>query len=360
MSVKAVSWVLDDLQELDPTPTLVMLALADFADERHSCYPGQERIAARARCSTRTVVRHIQELERAGLLTVERRSRSLGRGEIRRTSNRYVLNVGARLVNGRVDSFVSDNLAPTNKHAGHNESDNLAHSTIESDKTGVSKVTTVSLNRNDPSDLDPPASPQPPGDSAFGSVAPGGAMGEGDFASFLGSLSAHQRAALVAALSGAGAPSAPRQETRDEVESPLSAERELLAGVLPQSMLAIPDTSVPDVVAAVGERLAAGWTKAAIRAAVASRPLPSQVRSMAGLVLARLRDCAPVDAPPPRSESGWSLTLPDGRVVDSRSFDWGKVTNAHNVERAASGDVPAQKRAWLETLPPARIETFLK
>lgn len=95
MSVKAIAWVLDDLQALKPGPTLVMLALADFADERNSCFPGQERIAARARCSHRTVIHYLAELQALGLIEVETRTANDPDGEVHRLPNRYTLNVGA-------------------------------------------------------------------------------------------------------------------------------------------------------------------------------------------------------------------------------------------------------------------------
>ena len=89
VSVKAVAWVLDDLQGLKPGPTLVMLALADFADERNSCFPGQKTLAARARCSKRSVINYLKELQDLGLLSVETRFYSNGDSGIRRSSNHY-------------------------------------------------------------------------------------------------------------------------------------------------------------------------------------------------------------------------------------------------------------------------------
>lgn len=54
---------------------LVMLALADHADEDGYCYPGIEKIAKKCRISGRSVQRHIKEMEERGELKVD-----IGRG----------------------------------------------------------------------------------------------------------------------------------------------------------------------------------------------------------------------------------------------------------------------------------------
>lgn len=65
----------------------VLVALADFADEAWTCYPGQERIAAMTGQDVRSVRRHIEALEDDGF--IERTTRHLANG--RRTSDRYRL-----------------------------------------------------------------------------------------------------------------------------------------------------------------------------------------------------------------------------------------------------------------------------
>ncbi|WP_147291511.1 helix-turn-helix domain-containing protein, partial [Corynebacterium senegalense] len=158
MSVKAVAWVLDDLQGLKPGPTLVMLALADFADERNSCFPGQERIAARARCSKRSVINYLRELQELGLISVESRTYSQGRGSIRRTSNRYILHVG------KTYSLESAQSAPAKKPAGKSEDAESAPSNFQSAETRVSKVQPVAPK--EPSVKEPPVPPTPEGGRA--------------------------------------------------------------------------------------------------------------------------------------------------------------------------------------------------
>jgi len=46
--------------------------MADYADERGRCFPGQAKLAERACIDVRSVRRHIADLERQGLIHVER------------------------------------------------------------------------------------------------------------------------------------------------------------------------------------------------------------------------------------------------------------------------------------------------
>lgn len=86
-----MQWVWD-LDGLKAGPKFVLLALADYADEDNSCFPGQAKIAARVACSVDTVARSLKILEEAGLITRTARRKDDGY----RTSDRFVLHVGAQ------------------------------------------------------------------------------------------------------------------------------------------------------------------------------------------------------------------------------------------------------------------------
>lgn len=90
MSIAAMNWVWT-LEDLGPTETLLMMALADAADDDGFCWPSQVVLARKARQTDRNVRRLITRLSRQGLLRVEHRSSTGGR-----RSNRYWLNVGYR------------------------------------------------------------------------------------------------------------------------------------------------------------------------------------------------------------------------------------------------------------------------
>lgn len=87
MSLDLMSWAFK--QDIEPPAKLVLLALADHANGQTGlCIPGQKALAQQCSMSVRTVQRHLNTLEAAGLIRREARMRGEGRG---RTSDRYWL-----------------------------------------------------------------------------------------------------------------------------------------------------------------------------------------------------------------------------------------------------------------------------
>ena len=66
MSVKVLSWAFE--QELKPRDKVVLLALADYADDAGECYPAVLTLAEKASVSKATVRRVLKSLEGAGLV----------------------------------------------------------------------------------------------------------------------------------------------------------------------------------------------------------------------------------------------------------------------------------------------------
>ncbi len=112
MSIQAMTWVWG-LEGLDTSQTMVLLALADAAnDDGFACWPSQETLARKSRMSVRSVKRHIATLRDAGLIDVEMQSSTRGR-----MTNLYRLHVGAE----RDFSALSRQrvkLAPSNSASG--------------------------------------------------------------------------------------------------------------------------------------------------------------------------------------------------------------------------------------------------
>jgi len=69
--------LLDD-QSLDPTDTLLLIALADHVDENDECFVGIERLARRARVSYTTAKRRLVDLEARGRVARVRRRKEGG------------------------------------------------------------------------------------------------------------------------------------------------------------------------------------------------------------------------------------------------------------------------------------------
>ena len=76
-------------QKLAPSPKLVLMALADAADDLGECWPRLRTIASKCCTSERTVQRALKDFEAAGLLAVTRRFTAEGR----QTSNGYRLSL---------------------------------------------------------------------------------------------------------------------------------------------------------------------------------------------------------------------------------------------------------------------------
>lgn len=351
MSNQAINWVFDELHDLKPGPTLVMLALANFADEHGSCFPGQTTIAALARCSRRTVIRYLAELQSLGLVTVEARTFNDHTGRVHRTSNRYTLNIGKTI------PTEGDNLSPSAGPAVHAECDRLSPSATECDKYATECDSSVTRSPSLRSTSKTPSlhpSPHEPVTvetaETVGTATPRGAAPDdaaretspvmdfpntpddrvGDFNSPGNDFLAEETQPSHTATTDAG-----------------DSDRQLLAEVLPDVMQAIPPRDQARVATDIRERLAAGWTKHTIYAALNARALPQQVKTLTGLVRARLRNDVPATTPPitVRHRQQPVLRTSDGQVVNRRDIDTGKLAIAYR-QAISQGDCPATTNRW--------------
>ncbi|WP_319499315.1 helix-turn-helix domain-containing protein [uncultured Cohaesibacter sp.] len=89
MSVKASNWAWQ-LQCVKGMTKLVLMALADSADDDGFCWPKLETLAFKACTSKSTVKRAVRDLSDLGLVTVEHRTRQNGSS----ASNYYTINIG--------------------------------------------------------------------------------------------------------------------------------------------------------------------------------------------------------------------------------------------------------------------------
>ena len=75
MSIKLMSEIWDNQDpQLTGSKLVIMLCLADHANDNGECWPSIARLAERARIAPANVTRHIKELEAAGYLIVTRTS----------------------------------------------------------------------------------------------------------------------------------------------------------------------------------------------------------------------------------------------------------------------------------------------
>lgn len=90
MSLDALTWAFS--QDLEPAKKVVLLALADYADDRGRCWPSQETMTAKTSLSVRSIRTQLRALEAHGLIVTTQRKRPDGG----RSSNEYVLPVTPR------------------------------------------------------------------------------------------------------------------------------------------------------------------------------------------------------------------------------------------------------------------------
>jgi len=72
MSAKAMGWALEQTTAM-PVDKLILIAIANFADEHHQCFPARKTLAKLGMCSVDTVDRAIKRLIEAGMLSKDQR-----------------------------------------------------------------------------------------------------------------------------------------------------------------------------------------------------------------------------------------------------------------------------------------------
>ena len=308
MSVRASTWAWS-LEEVMGSEALVLLALADQANDEGLCWPSQEKLAPKARQSVSTLRRSLRSLEKMGLLTTITRSSTRGR-----RSNLYLLHIGAkpdlsmrsaRTVNLGEDAAqacqmleeASDAVFVANKATG--QIDRLPQPVI-GDR--LQPVTSDRLPYIEPSLSTTKPNPTP---TPARAQAAGAKVGSG------GKTSTQEPGdTRNVPVEGASVPVGevkPRPGSRVQggpVKGPKTAEagldeqeRALLGACLPAWMASLDKRGAHKVAQALKERVDAGWQPSQIRGLLDGNP-PSQIIHMPSLVLNRLErnvdiDCAP-------------------------------------------------------------------
>lgn len=310
MSVRATNWAWS-LEEVMGSEALVLLALADQANDEGFCWPSQEKLAPKARQSVSTLRRSLRSLEKMGLLTTITRSSTRGR-----RSNLYLLHIGAK----------PDLSMKSAKAVTLSEEDAQACEMLEEASSAVfvaNKATgqidrlpqPVTDDRLQPVTGDrllykePPLGTTRPYPTLPTAPAPDQAasakVGSGGKTSTQGTEGTRNMPA-----EGPGVPVGevkPRPGSRVQagpVKGPKTAEaglseqeRALLGACLPAWMASLDKRGAHKVAQALKERVDAGWQPSQIRGLLDGNP-PSQIIHMPSLVLNRLErnvdiDCAP-------------------------------------------------------------------
>lgn len=147
--------------------------------------------------------------------------------------------------------------------------------------------------------------------------------------------------------------------TASPEEAPVTLDAALVDRCLPPAMRrGLAPRHREQLARMLAERLSAGWSEQAICETLASRELPPQVRSLFGLVRARLERDVPPDAPVALvsgDDSAAGQTVPvyrrsDGSAVPGWAICWGDVAVEWGKAQAADQCGPdVSKQEWLST-----------
>ena len=350
--------------ELDQSQTLVLLALADAANDEGVCWPSQAEIGRKARLKDRAVRNQIRSLEAAGLLSVSRRATPQGR-----KTNVYHLNIGcdfslqskqparnAGWVEGSESEPVDNRTFRCNQSNRHEMPVGYPTGTVMPVATGtVMPVATLYQTTNIQT---PNLTPPPP--VVEGSVGLGNGCAD--------QVAVEGEAASPVATSvlpeGRRGPQEPHRSPKGPeadrgAESVSEADLAILAACVPESMRVMDARGLGLVFGLLRERLDAGWAPGEIKRLLDS-PLPDRVARMSGLVASRLRRLVAVGESPRAQAAAASrererLASERAAVVDAR-----EAQTAPSVVHMSIHDLVTRLAPGLSPARCARVELAVK
>lgn len=142
MSFKAAHWAVHEVRGLKPQERLLLLVLAEYADDRNRVWSSQDRLARMVGTSPSTLRRCLGRLERLGLLTHEYRRVIDESTDTLQMTDVYQLHVGA----------APDWAAPRNGSQGsrptgpHRQSESASKPADQHSKTHKGKVTALKVS----------------------------------------------------------------------------------------------------------------------------------------------------------------------------------------------------------------------
>lgn len=327
MSFKASHWAVHEVRGLRPVERVLLLVLAEYADDRDCAWPSQDRLADNVETSLSTLRRCLVRLEVLGLLTREHRWVMDESGDTHRATNVYQLHVGAtpdwsRLEGGSsgarqagaggaveeqapytgqsdryretpeerpVDNPSDDRVFVANTDTGHSDGYGGSGRLYRSKPGGipVTWVTGISTPNHQENHQTQPDQSRvtSPGDRAGSRSGPVGS-GKDDARSGASAGRARRDASPAVGIPGSVAAELPAEVV------------ELLGDCLPDSMqYGLDRQGALRIARLLRERLDAGWKPHQVRR-VMDQALPARVSRLSGLVASRLEaNVDPVLAP---------------------------------------------------------------
>lgn len=296
MSIYGVAWALDRVRGISVGAKIVLISLAEFANEQDVTWVSRERLISRVECSPRALSGYFKELEACGALTREARyewctSESCSRtGEHKHRRGTVYrihpeLRIDVREATSADSAPVTESLESQRK--SHSGNICASENTVANSRRSQAQTSATITYRKEPPIEPPNLTPPPP--VVEGSVGLGN--GYADQVAVEGEA-ASPVATSVPSEDRGGSPKPVRSPHgnggHQGAESASEADLAILAACLPESMRLLDARGLGLVVGLLRERLDAGWTPGEIKRLLDS-PLPDRVARMSGLVASRLR-----------------------------------------------------------------------
>lgn len=366
MSIWAVNWALNE-QLPSPTSKLLLVALANFANDEDEAWPHLETLESMVGVSKRTVLRGLRELCDGGWISRLQGFADGPRGGLVKVNSVYRLNLpetvtrrcghGAdrpgqlRETPSQVRSDTGDTTVEADSETPSQVRGDMDVTTVDRSDTGVTTVVTLvtPLYKEEPSVEPSDLTPLPPTPPPSMLVDGSGGVGSGP----------ESDPDVEDSRGGVGLPAAGSAPAGGRAVSPnpdggvvpvgrdVAADWALIRHALPEPMQVLDDDGVAVVAPLLRKRLDAGWTAADLRAHLAANPVPDRVRHLAGLVAHRLGKLPPEGAP---KSSSSRRRIPDPPSTPLRPEERSPVAvraEAARAEAIRTGSPDAgRSRAW--------------
>ncbi len=366
MSIWAVNWALNE-QLPSPTSKLLLVALANFANDEDEAWPHLETLESMVGVSKRTVLRGLRELCDGGWISRLQGFADGPRGGLVKVNSVYRLNLpetvtrrcghGAdrpgqlRETPSQVRSDTGDTTVEADSETPSQVRGDMDVTTVDRSDTGDTTVVTLvtPLYKEEPSVEPSDLTPLPPTPPPSMLVDGSGGVGSGP----------ESDPDVEDSRGGVGLPAAGSAPAGGRAVSPnpdggvvpvgrdVAADWALIRHALPEPMQVLDDDGVAVVAPLLRKRLDAGWTAADLRAHLAANPVPDRVRHLAGLVAHRLGKLPPEGAP---KSSSSRRRIPDPPSTPLRPEERSPVAvraEAARAEAIRTGSPDAgRSRAW--------------
>ena len=279
MSIRAFTWAFDEVTGVNRGEKLVLLALAEFANDDDITWRARHEIARRALCSDRSLSDYLASLEAKGFIEREARYRwcdSVEGACEGRPSHKHRCGTTYRVRRDRKNPVNIAPLSTVAKSAGVAKKSVIAGSSTDAKSAGVSPqpqndgVHTSKLLRPYDSYNRQLINSNPPTPQ----VAPGGVE-----AGLVGNES-ETASALLQQSCAAG----------ETVTHPGVPDWDLIRDCLPAPMRGLSTSAAIIATCLLRERLDHGWSSGALRRFIGQDPLPDMVKNLSGLVCWRIEN----------------------------------------------------------------------